>query len=210
MEKPLICIKSCHRHHARRVAQQETWLPGLDWADYIWVIGEPRVVIVDTLSCLVDDGFANIAPKVWCACAHALDHNITQMFVCDDDTYVMPGRLYKASKKYQEYAGFMRTSGLFYNDDKPYAQGSGYWIGERSMEHVVRAGETIMVNGCIDDGAVGRALHGKVPFVHDDRYQPGPEPVPIWLPKYSETITTHKCLPGIMEATHTLVRRHNV
>jgi hypothetical protein len=57
----------------------------------------------------------------------------------------------------------------------------------------------------IDDGAVGQALHRKVPFTHDDRYQPGP----VWIDPASDPdlITTHKCLPDVMRRLHE-ARRH--
>jgi hypothetical protein len=202
----LVAIKSCHRYAARRKAMLETWLPELQWADYLFLLGQPtNVVIPDALLCDVSDAFADIAPKIVAACEYALEQNTEAMFVCDDDTYARPDRLIAAYEhNYRgkfDYVGFLRTSGLDYNAGIPYAQGSAYWLSAYAMEQLVKSPH--MRPGVIDDGAVGRALHGKVAFVHDDRYQPGPCPTMDTAPLPSnQFITAHKALPEVMAQLH--------
>jgi hypothetical protein len=198
-QKVAVAIKSCHKHADRRAAQLATWLPELD-ADFFFLIGNPVPVGNDFLYCQTSDAFADIAPKVFLACKYALDENITNLCVCDDDTYIRPERLMQSYFWKGDYIGFMRTSGLDYNQGVPYAQGSAFWLSERSMEHIVQRPD-IMVPGVIDDGAVGRCLIDKVRFTHDWRYEPGPYPERAPAPG-NNVITTHKCLPAQMLAVH--------
>lgn len=196
----LIAIKSCHKHADRRKAVNETWLPRIDWAETVFLLGQPQSVIPDALSCNVSDEFANIAPKILCAARYAAENNIERMFVCDDDTYVCAPRLRAAALGLTaEYVGFLRTSGLFYNKEIPYAQGSAYWLGPNAIDYLANA-QALLVPGIIDDGAVGQALIDRVPFTHDYRYTPGPEPeVPTVK---NNVITCHKCLPDVMRRVH--------
>lgn len=203
--KAIVAIKSCIKYEPRRAACLQTWLPELDWADFFFITGNPTPgmggpTITDTLACNVSDEFANIAPKIRCACMYALDNNAEHLFVCDDDTYVRSDRLLQSGFQKHDYVGFLRVGPLGYNGDVPYAQGSAYWLSARAMELIILSPE--MREGVIDDGAVGRALVDKVGFVHDWRYEPGP----FWanrrpLPQ-NNIITTHKCLPDEMPRAH--------
>lgn len=202
--KQAIAIKSCHRYPDRRQAQLATWLPDVDW-DYFFLVGNcppgvrPSASEDDShvLNCDVADEFGRMAPKVWCACRYALGSNITNLFICDDDTYACFPRLKAAGygSRRLDYVGWVRTCSV------PYIQGSAYWLSERAMEYVVKAAD-IMRPGVIDDGAVGTALVDKVPFTHDYRYDPGPEAARRPL-KGNMVITAHKCLPARMHEVHT-------
>lgn len=197
--KVIVAIKSCHVHAARRYACKTTWLPALDWAESFFIVGRGQSLpVAGSLQCDVSDTFQNIAPKVRCACMYALEVGAHFMFVCDDDTYVVPARLRAAVPVGQDYVGHLRVGHLGYNGEVPYAQGSGYWVSAHAMELIVASPE--IKEGVIDDGAVGRALINKVAFVHDRRYVPGPVcsdvlSVPGW-------ITAHKCLPTQMQMVH--------
>jgi hypothetical protein len=204
----LVAIKSCQKYGARRQSQLDTWLPQLDWAEYRFLIGGPHVPgkeVPDSLMCDCDDSFQNIAPKIVAACGYGLQSNVEAMLVCDDDTYARPDRLLKTYladiRGKLDCVGFLRTSGVDYNNGIPYPQGSAYWLSKRAMEYVVCSRE--MKPGVIDDGAVGRALDGKVLLSHDRRYEVGPyvtfETAPH--PK-NETITAHKALPDVMYQLH--------
>lgn len=194
--KVKVCIKSCHAHPERRQAQRETWLPELD-VDFFFLIGGAPTDEKDVLYCQAPDTFSSIAPKVWCACKYALEENVTNLFVCDDDTYCRPDRLLGPDAYYWkgDYIGFVRTNGV------PYIQGSAYWLSERSMEQVVLHKE-IMRPDVIDDGAVGQCLVDRVQFVHDWRYQPGPNGLETAPLPQNNFITTHKCLPAQMKVAH--------
>lgn len=162
------------------------------------------------LACAVSDAFPNIAPKICCGFRYALISNYDFAFVCDDDTYIVPERLLYSRFWQNDYAGYIRVGDARFNNGRPYIQGAGYWISARAMEIAVSS-SILKSNGVIDDGAVGQALYGRVPFVHDDRFFPGPD----WHDRYPErgnnVITTHKCLPKEMLALHDLWTRetHN-
>jgi len=209
--KAIVLIKSCHRHAERRSACLDTWLPRLDWADYLFLIGQPTPaqgapVEVNSLACNVSDEFPNIAPKIRCGFLYALESGCDFAFVCDDDTYVVPERLRQSGYWRHDYVGFLRVNGLEYNGNRPYMQGSAYWISARAMRYAV-ANPLLQRNGIIDDGAVGQALYGNVPYVHDDRYFVGPECLEGVPERTNKIITTHKCLPKQMRAVHDLWRR---
>lgn len=203
--KVKLAIKSCHRNADRRQAQLDTWLPELD-ADFFFLVGKPVEDIPDVLSIPVSDAFEDIAPKVHAACHYALNENTDFLCILDDDTYLRPERLLNSNFWKADYIGFMRTSGLFYNQEIPYAQGSCLWLSRRAMEHVLRS--KVMVPGVIDDGALGRALVDRVQFTHDYRYYPGPVPEVRPLPE-NKIISTHKCLPPQMRWVHEDFKKRN-
>jgi hypothetical protein len=198
--KYAIAIKSCHKYAERQQAQRDTWIADLD-VDYFHVIGicppgtRPAPSDSHLLACDISDAFTDIAPKVWCACRYALEASLTNLFVCDDDTYVVPERLARAATR-RDYVGWVRPGPGW---DVPYMQGSAYLLGERALEYIVRAVE-IMQPGVIDDGAVGRVLVDKVAYTHDRRFYPGPQPE--WITSTNNLISTHKCLPAQMRAIH--------
>lgn len=190
-----LALKSCHRYADRRAAQNATWLQ--EWPhDFFYLIGQPTTPhLPDALHCNVSDAFKDIAPKVQYACRYALDTNTDFLVVGDDDTLLIPERLLACGFQKHDYLGFMRTSGLEYNANIPYAQGSCYVLSARAMEKVVLS--DVMRPGIIDDGAVGQALFRRVPFTHEHRFEPGPVPEPFPMAS-NDLISTHKCLPDTM------------
>ena len=205
--KPAIAIKSCHKYAERRQAQLDTWLKYCD-TDFFYLIGEPcDAPLKDTLFCReLSDAFENIAPKVLTACFYALQENITNLFVCDDDTYAVYARLMKSGFEKLDYVGHMRTDDIDYNDGVPYAQGSAFWLSERSMNRIVEKKDfgTLLRNGVPDDLAIGKRLIDHVPFTHDWRYTPGPEP--LQPSPQNVIITAHKCNPSMMRSIHDVCR----
>ena len=203
-----IAIKSCHKYPERRAAQMDTWLKGID-EDFFFLMGDPVPTGGrDMLYCRCSDAFADIAPKILCACRYALEENTPYLFVCDDDTYVCMERLRRSNFWRGDYIGFMRTdTNPSQNLGIPYAQGSAFWLSARSMEWICR-NEHLMRPGVIDDGAVGQCLVDKVPFTHDYRYEPGPNPMNErgWrtpMPN-NNIISAHKCSPVQMLMAHNL------
>ena len=195
-----VAIKSCLKYSDRRAACEDTWLQHIDW-EWNFIIGRDAngglPTVPNAIVCDVDDGFGRMAPKVWCACVYALENNAHRLLIVDDDTYVST-RIRDVSPR-GDYVGFVRTQGFGALEHVPYIQGSAYWLSAKAMEFIVEA-KGIMVPGIIDDGAVGRALDGKVALTHDRRYWPGPEASPILM--NNNLITTHKCLPANMRFIH--------
>ena len=207
--KVSVAIKSCHKHAARRAAQLATWLPQLD-CDFFFILGAPRPATgapewtSEILATDAPDTFDSIAPKVECACRYALDSNVANLFLCDDDTYAAARRLLKSGYRKHDYIGFVRPYGDVANGNVPYIQGSAMWLSEAAMTRIVLSGE--MRSKIIDDGAIGRALYGKLAYTHDARYWPGPhrEKVPA---ANNDIITTHKCDAKQMLAVHEMAKQ---
>ena len=200
MTKVLIAIKSCHRYAERQQAQRDTWLTGCA-VDHLFLVGNgPACPMFDCgrLHCPGSDSFADIAPKVWYACKQALAAGITNMFVCDDDTYLVPERLLNSDFEKHDYVGFVRN-----HCTPPYLQGSSFWLSERALRFIAAQPEK-MHNGIPDDVAVGRCLYGNVPFVHEHRFSVG-DPYPQqdkWPALHNDVISCHKCLPDVMRKVH--------
>jgi hypothetical protein len=202
--KPAIAIKSCHRYSDRRQAQLDTWLQDID-CDFFFLIGNPTPgnggpVIMDSLACDVSDAFTDIAPKILFACMYALQENITNLCVVDDDTYLVPERLFKSGFEKFDYLGFVRS-----HQDVPYMQGSCYCLSERSMARIIKPVEPYwMAPGVPDDFAVGRCLYGEVPYTHEHRFVVGdPYPGPDrWPSPKNDVISCHKANPKVMREIH--------
>jgi len=192
---PAIAIKSCHRYPDRRLAQIDTWLRNAD-IDFFFLMGRPQSMVADALMCDVSDAFADIAPKILCACEYALEQGITNLIVADDDTYLSVPRLLKSGFEHFDYFGFVRNY-----SDVPYMQGSCYTLSERAMERIIKH-KDLLVNGVPDDVAVGRSLYGEVPFTHEHRFQVG-DPQPKWWPYTANNIIAcHKMNTAQMRACH--------
>jgi len=196
--KAAVAIKSCHKYADRRAVQLATWIPQLD-TDFFFIIGGPAPVGTDFLYCnALSDSFTDLAPKVLCAVEYALESNVTNLCVLDDDTYVVPPRLMKCGFHHFDYLGFVRNYGM-----TPYMQGSCYWLSERAMERILKHRD-YMTTGVPDDVAVGRCLYGEVPFTHEHRFavgEPYPEP-DRWPHADNETVSCHKVSPQRMLCVH--------
>jgi hypothetical protein len=199
--RPLVIIKSCHKYADRRHACRETWLTKLT-CPYFFVVGDGGGAEQDSIKFDVSDAFQNIAPKLQMAIALGVHRGHTHIFICDDDTFVVPDRLLSCGfvdfrVGHSAYTGFVRPTWFYAGREHnmPYLQGSAYWLSRDAAIAVSKSKE--MINGIIDDGAVGLALHGKFPLTHDHRYWPGPgcEEHPL---RNNDMITTHKCLPAMM------------
>lgn len=197
-----LAIKSCHRFPERRQAQRDTWLREFD-EDFFFVVGGVALDEPDILHARgCSDEFANIAPKVLVAIRYALDENVTNLCIADDDTYIQPARLMNSGFEKFDYVGWVRTGGYSATTNTPYIQGSCFWLSERSMHFIVAQADK-MCNNVIDDGAVGACLVDNVPFTHDWRYEPGPYPQLSRIPQAENTvISCHKCGPKVMREVH--------
>jgi hypothetical protein len=169
---------------------------------YKFILGGPTSSVLedreDELWFNLSDKFTDIAPKVAAGCRWALDHGFEKIFICDDDTYVVPQRLLEAVPN-ADYVGWFRPDG---GDPYPlpYIQGSAFWLSSKAAKIVAYSRE--MKNGVPDDVAVGRALYGHVGFYHDGRYEPGPLYYQRYPRRSNNVITTHKCIGPDMFEMH--------
>jgi hypothetical protein len=185
--KTAIAIKSCHKYATRRQAQLDTWLKNVD-TDFFFILGGqfPDVHTTDVLWCNFSDAFENIAPKVLYGVEYALENNITNLCVCDDDTYIHWPRMLKSGFEKLDYLGFVRSY-----SDTPYMQGSCYWLSEPAMACIAnhKHNRQKMKDGVPDDVAVGQCLYGSFPFTHEHRYSVGmPYPELSCIPRHDNNI----------------------
>ena len=203
--KTAIAIKSCHKHADRRKTQLDTWLKDVD-TDFFFLIGTPTAQPVEyALMCESSDIFEDIAPKIMLACEYALQENVTNLLIADDDSYIHWPRMKESDFANYSYLGFVRS-----HQAVPYMQGSCFWLDERSMEYIANPEPPYWTaaRGVPDDVAVGRVLYGKVPFTHEHRYQVGePYPEPHqWPTKQNNIIACHKMNFMAAHACHNSLR----
>ena len=209
--KIALAIKSCHRYADRRQSQLDTWLKTVD-TDFFFLLGDAPTEynwngVTDALYCRargsfapVSDAFADIAPKVLHAVEYALADNVTNLVVCDDDTFIHWPRMMESGFERFDYLGFVRSY-----SDTPYMQGSCYTLSERAMAAIVKR-NWYMKNGVPDDAAVGQCLYGEVPFTHENRFSIGvPYPMLQQMPLPNNSIVaSHKMNVPSMKMCHRL------
>jgi hypothetical protein len=198
--KTAIAIKSCHKYAERRQAQLDTWLKSVA-SDFFFLLGGEPPSSSDTDVLFIrgaSDAFANIAPKVLGAVEYALEENITNLVVCDDDTYIHWTRMVKSGFQKFDYLGFVRSYSAV-----PYMQGSCYSLSELAMECIMK-NKFNMHNGIPDDAAVGQCLYGEVPFTHEHRFSISVPYPPLNMVPQSDNnvIAAHKMNPIAMRACH--------
>ncbi len=200
---PIVIIKSCRIHSSRRQSCRDTWLKNLK-CPYFFAVGEGCEEEQDSIKFSVSDEFKNIAPKLQQALIHGIHKGHTHFFICDDDTFVATDRLMTSGfldlrVGHAGSTGFVRTSWTIDGRSRnlPYLQGSAFWLSRAAAIIVSKSPE--MKNGIIDDGAVGLALSGKIPLVHDRRYWPGPDCTEEFPNLKNDVITTHKVAPAMMQ-----------
>jgi hypothetical protein len=77
----------------------------------------------------VPDSYEALPIKVIAMCHHALIHDVDYMFLCDTDTYVVPGRLLESGFEQNHYTG--------YTTHRTWAQGgAGYWLDRTALMFV--------------------------------------------------------------------------
>lgn len=143
MSKPLIAIVSCHALHRRVNGIRETWLLdvqrlGLDYKIFVGKAECQCDLPPDTVELPLDDGYTGLAHKTQAVIRWALDNGYTNVFKCDDDTYVDATRLMKSDfSQLGHYVGRKRgPSGGF---PAPYASGFSYWLNLPAMKVIASA-----------------------------------------------------------------------
>lgn len=222
---PLVIIKSAHRHASRRDDIRRTWLRGLQ-IPYVFALGrDPRPLTCaenaakfsgrpvarfhesDAQVFNVDDGFANIAPKLHAAILWGANRGYDGMFVVDDDTYVAAQRLheYQPIAAYEGYLrGALRSDSGFTTSpfaETPYIQGSAFYLGWEAIRRIIDE-PSEFPTGVPDDVALGKFLYNRMPWASSDRFHVGPEPRAI--DGTNNLVTTHKCVGKDMYVTHNL------
>lgn len=203
----LIAILSCHQYGDRRQAQRETWLTRLFGADYRFFLGTPpegagpALADEEFLDC--PDDYASLCRKTQAVMRWSDFHEYQHTFKCDDDTFLVPGRLLRSGFEQYRYSGFCEPGWEVHEYFRYARGGSGYWL-KRSAAAIIAAHMMLERKHC-EDVAVGQTLqrHGIEAF-HDNRYCHEEERVHrdavIVDPSF---ISLHKCDPQQMREIHT-------
>jgi hypothetical protein len=210
----ILIIKSCWKHKARRDACRETWLQN-STLPYSFVVGEhpplrpfgSRIESIydeqDVKAFFVPDDFRHIGPKIKASMRYAVEQDFDYVAVVDDDTYVVPSRLYEIV---QELANVHQETIAFWRDPirdvhHGYPQGSCYVVSHRAA-HML-ANSVVLDQSGPDDVLVGEALY-RVGFVglKTDRIHVGPNWEVLTPRSDNDIVSTHKCLPEDMRKAH--------
>lgn len=194
--KPLVAIHACHKYAALRQAQREGWVK--TWGhlvDIKWFVGmpsgdEPGVVYVDCA-----DGWNSLGVKTSAEARYAREHGYTNLFKCDDDTFVHVPRLLESGFEEHEYTGL-----LCHANNWIYAQGgAGYWMGPQAINIVADLTDEWWLGANVahhhsEDVGVGLAMWwNKIGLKNDKRYYHGVTEKWGFPAPENDLITAHKC-----------------
>ncbi len=213
--RALIAIVSCHRNAERRRAQRMTWLAHVrpqDF-DYRFFIGRDYSYMAtesDVEQLLCGDEYKDLSNKVHAVIRWARENGYTNLFKCDDDTFVHPKRLSQSGFQHHDFTGYMEDWDIYTGKRSvpfvvyPHPRGgSGYWLSLKAM----CAAAVIPDLNHQEELAVATALmqNGIVPH-HDERYKhiDGHHAQNKAVPT-SSWITIHKCDPAKMHQIYDMI-----
>jgi hypothetical protein len=223
--KPLIAIPSCHSNADQRQACRDTWIG--TWGHLIdlkFFIGRPVLAnTADEIYLDCNDSYRSLAFKIRAMLQWARQLGYTNVFKCDDDTWVHIPRLLASGYEAFDYVGNSRTTGiqeLYQGGGCPFGQGgAGYWLSEKAMDIAINASLDFWRYQECEDVGMGILLGTKIIPLHvDPRYRHGtvlpypkdktyPANVVIPAPRFIPTpendqITAHKCQRWKLETIH--------
>jgi len=172
MSKILIAAPVCHEYRERWQACLDTWA-GTNLCDVKLYTSEDFNVPPEQNRCMTDQTGLVTRPgqdlsyRLRELCRWALEQGYTNLFKCDDDTYVWVDRLLASSGPEFDYLGFSHGSWHY----PPFASGgAGFWLSRKSMQVIA---ESELDPNRIDDVWIGeRLLHAGIILIHDPRYSP--------------------------------------
>lgn len=219
--KPLVAIVSCQvsRFAEFQQACRDTWVA--KWKHLIdirFFVGSPvGPELPDTVYLDCPDDYWSLPLKTWTMVNWARGAGYTNIFKCDDDSYVHVPRLLASGWEKVDYSGRQTFGHTFI-----FAQGgAGYWLSARAMNIVAdeprvywtQDRKKSLHTGC-EDMAVGLLLKSKgVPLSIDQRYlhrgAGGPKIAGKMIPGLminpsNKFITTHKAQPAQQHKIHSL------
>lgn len=165
------------QYQRRREKCMRTWLPELERAgvEVLFLVGvgdsidKPRVVepeehgrIGRELQIPCPDTYAALPQKTAAFCRWACEQRaFDYLFKCDDDTYLVPGRLLERDLRGIDYLGSPLFIGI------PYASGgAGYFLSRRATEYVA---DQMKEREGPEDLIVSQHLHKNGIRLHPDR-----------------------------------------
>lgn len=154
--KLLIAVITCHTRREQADAQYHTWVK--DAEDVRFFLGDGSSEDAKDVILPVNDSYQGLPAKTQAMTRWALDRGYDAVFKVDDDTYVVPERLYRAGFEAYDYVGNFRMRNGNYPAD--YASGYAYWLSSRAMHAIADAPLT---EDTMEDRWVGNVLDNVVP-----------------------------------------------
>jgi hypothetical protein len=188
----LIGICSCHQNAAKQAAVRKTWFmrlpPGVS---AVFFIGAGNVSFErDVISLRAPDDYNGLPQKVRAFFRYALAHfEFDYLFKCDDDTYVLPERLFGLLKLKPGFVGSLDWWPSHADG------GAGYLLSREAVRFVAdepypKAGpEDVWVTRTLR--SAGIEFQGSPLLKYD--YREFPE-------AHNRLITAHHCSPAILQA----------
>jgi len=175
----LIAIKGCERdtRNGFHQAVRETWAKHVEGADLKFFVGEGNASLqADEVRISAPDDYMSLPLKTRAILRWALERDYDFIFLCDSDTFVMPGRL--LSSGFESYdltglfngkigverategdAGNWKPSDQANGATRYYAWisgGNGYWLSRRAAQ--VIASDTSYTSDWAEDRTIGQIL----------------------------------------------------
>jgi len=140
--KILIASESCHKYSERAEAHRKTWIKDVIGADTFFFLGRGSrfIHLPDEIYFDVADDYDSLPLKAQVTCQWALNHSYDYVFLCDDDAYIRPERLFASGFEDFDYIGKKNE----WKTSPGYASGGpGYWLSAKAA--------TIIANASISD-----------------------------------------------------------
>ncbi len=170
----LVAVKSCLAHRGSHIPILTTWGKALEERGFTlrFFLGGGLGARRGKHEVLVDapDDYAGLSYKVlrileWCEA-----NDVSNVFLCDTDTYVDAQKLLMSGFQMEDYVGFTGMNGLH----GPPHGGPGYWLSRRAVHVALGAYRATKGDALArfeqDEWMIHYLLEGAVEPVHDDRY----------------------------------------
>jgi hypothetical protein len=143
--KILIAIKCCHARQDFAEASRQTWIKKIpSGIDYRVFYGHGQHELKpDEVQLDVPDGYLDLCTKIHEMIRWTYDHGYDFLFQVDDDTYVLPDRLFLSDFRSHDFVGgesfgIDEYQRIFRYVGGVNASGPGFWLSRKSMEIVLR------------------------------------------------------------------------
>lgn len=200
--KIAIAIQSCAAYKNRRDAIRRTWLKDVPRGiDTFFFVGGDGVEDAVKLEC--KDDYESCANKQLEMIKNVKGYDY--VFFCDDDTYIVPDRLFLSGFEQHDYMGCpcqIDGRGVMMAQG-----GAGFWLSKKAMNDGLKVYEKYPPISTHSDRFVGELMCGTVKLHGDFRFNLGKYNGNTGfcnlIPNlYNRYITTHFVTPQMMDTIH--------
>jgi hypothetical protein len=202
LSKVLVGICSSRTTALRRAAVRDTWMKRLRaGVQAVFFVGRGAGDgETDVFEMTTADDYPGLSSKIHAFCRHALEHHeFDYLFKCDDDTYVVPGRLLELAADNKPFVGSSASAPRGYADG-----GAGYLISREAVSAIAAAVPPPRQGA--EDVWVSNLLRERgFPLTPTPLLQPGHDRLPRLA---NDIVTAHHCGPELMRLIDRLMTEH--